>query len=280
MSFVIIYYTFFEIYFNINVKCPKNYAIIFKNRKGIFMSKRIIEITVDSVLSAKNAELGGASRIELCQDLALGGTSPSYGLIKAVMKDCSLPMVVLVRPRSGDFFYDDYEFDSMLYDIEMLKDVGVKEVITGALDADGNIDVKKMEAVKKVFGEEGVCIHRAFDMCRDLDKAYETATKLGIKRILTSGGKDSAIAGIDCLARLNALEGPDILAGAGVNAANALSFKERGIRQLHLSAKTSVPSAMRYKKDDVSMGTKSKGNEFDKLIADVEKIKEIVAVFS
>ncbi len=244
------------------------------------MSKRIIEITVDSVLSAKNAELGGASRIELCQDLALGGTSPSYGLIKAVMKECSLPMVVLIRPRSGDFFYDDYEFDSMLYDIAMLKDLGVEEVITGALDADGNIDIKKMEAVKKVFGEEGLCMHRAFDMCRDLDEAYETAAKLGIKRVLTSGGKETAIEGIDSLARLNSLDGPDILAGAGVNAGNALAFKDRGISQLHLSAKTAIPSAMRYKKDDVSMGTKSKGNEFDKIIADIDKIKEIVSVFS
>ncbi len=239
----------------------------------------VVEITVDSVKSAVNAELGGADRVELCQDLALGGTTPSYGLLKGVISDCNLPIVPIVRPRSGDFLYDSYEFEAMLYDVEMMKELGIKQIITGILTKSGKLDVPKMERLISHFYEDGVCLHRAFDMCADLEKTYEVAKKMGIQRILTSGGKRNAVDGIDNLKLLNELDGPVIVAGCGINSSNVQVFRENGIRQIHTSAKTLVKSKMTYVKDDVVMGGSTKGEEYSKYIAGIDAVKEVVNMF-
>ncbi len=240
----------------------------------------IVEVSVDSVRSALNAEKAGADRIELCQDLLLGGTSPSYGLVKAVMNSSNIPIAVLIRPRAGDFYYDRYEFDSMLYDIEMLKELGVKEIVTGALEKDGRLDVPKMEKIIQIFGTDGVALHRAFDMCNDLEYNYKLASELGIKRILTSGGKNTALEGLVMLKKLNDMEGAQILAGCGVNPDNARKFRQAGINQIHLSAKKRVASAMEYFNPDVAMGDKSGDSEYDIFVSDHDTIKEVIKEFT
>ncbi len=240
----------------------------------------IVEVSVDSVRSAINAEKAGADRIELCQDLLLGGTTPSYGLVKAVMNSSNLPIAVLVRPRAGDFYYDRYEFDSMLYDIEMLKDFGIKEIVTGVLEKDGKLDLAKMEKIIQVFGSDGVALHRAFDMCNDLEYNYKLASEIGIKRILTSGGKNTALEGLEMLKKLNELDGADILAGCGVNPSNARRFREAGLSQIHLSAKKRVPSEMEYFNPDVAMGAKSGDSEYDIFVSDYDTIKQVIKEFA
>ncbi len=244
------------------------------------MNDYIVEVTVDSLDSAINAKNAGASRIEICADLSLGGTTASYGLLNAIIKNCDMPMLPIIRARAGDFLYSEYEYEAMLYDVEMMKDLGFKEIITGFLTLDGELDIARTTKVIELFDTGDVCLHRAFDMTRDLQKSFEIATKLGIKRILTSGGKDKAIDGIDVLSSLNKQGGADILAGSGVNISNVDEFKKAGIRQVHFSARGAVPSEMKYIKEGVAMGVGTKGHEYDKYVAKSSLIKELVEKFT
>ena len=210
---------------------------------------RLLEIASNSVASALAAQQGGADRIELFDNLAEGGTTPSQGSIAVARDRLRIPLFVLIRPRPGDFLYTALEAEIMLRDIAYCRALGCDGVVIGALDADGGIDMPLCRELVSAAGPLGITFHRAFDAARDLPAALERIVTLGCQRILSSGGQASALAGVDVLAGLVAQAGDRIalMAGAGITAANVMEVAERsGCVELHASAKTTQPSAMRH----------------------------------
>jgi len=205
--------------------------------------RRVLEIASNSVASALAAQQGGADRIELFDNLAEGGTTPSQGSIAVARDRVQIPLFVLIRPRPGDFLYTGLEAEIMLRDIAHCRALGCDGVVIGALDADGGIDVTLCRELL------GITFHRAFDAARDLTAALEQIVTLGCQRILSSGGQASGLAGADVLAALVAQAGDRIsmMAGAGITPANVVEIAERsGCVELHASAKATQRSAMRH----------------------------------
>ncbi|MEN5264047.1 copper homeostasis protein CutC [Stenotrophomonas sp. TWI587] len=211
--------------------------------------RRVLEIASNSVASALAAQQGGADRIELFDNLAEGGTTPSQGSIAVARDRLQIPLFVLIRPRPGDFLYTALETEVMLRDIAYCRALGCDGVVIGALEADGGIDTVLCGELVSAAGPLGITFHRAFDAARDLPEALEQIVALGCQRILSSGGQASALAGADTLAALVAQAGDRIamMAGAGITAANIMEVAERsGCIELHASAKATQRSAMRH----------------------------------
>lgn len=224
------------------------------------MKNYILECCVDSVESAINAKSGGASRIELCSNLIIGGTTPDIALVGEIRKHTDIRIHALIRPRFGDFCYSKYEMEIMKSQIRALKEAGVEGVVIGVLDEDGNLDIPKMQELLQEADGLSVTLHRAFDMCRDPFQALDEAIQLGINTILTSGQKQSAWEGRELLNELiEKADGRiDIMAGAGIGA----SIIEKlipvtGGTSYHMSGKVTLDSPMKYRKSDVSMGLPS-----------------------
>ena len=224
------------------------------------MRDYILECCVDSVESAINAANGGASRLELCSNLVIGGTTPDVALVKEIRKYTDIRIHALIRPRFGDFCYSTHEMEIMKSQIRDLKAAGVEGVVIGVLDEDGNLNLPAMREL--MVEAEGllVTLHRAFDMCRDPYVALEDAIALGVNTILTSGQKQSAWEGRKLLkALIEKADGRiDIMAGAGIGAAviEKLIPETRGT-SYHMSGKVTLDSPMRYRKEEVSMGLPS-----------------------
>ncbi|BEP29070.1 copper homeostasis protein CutC [Helicovermis profundi] len=236
-----------------------------------------IEICVDRVSSGVIAEKAGATRLELCQDLSIGGTTPSFGLVKETLENVNIPVVLMIRPRAGDFCYDDYEFSCMLNDIELFKELNIEGFVIGILKADGSIDAKRMKLAIESAPNKDFIFHRAFDMSNNLDNSLEISKELGIKRILTGGGKQRAIDGIGVLEKLTKKsEDVIIMAGSGINLDNISKFKEINISEIHLSGKHFTQSKMQFRKKNISMGSVSKESEYLIEEASLEKIVKIV----
>lgn len=224
------------------------------------MKSYILECCVDSVESAINAAKGGASRLELCSNLVIGGTTPDVALVKEIRKYTDIRIHALIRPRFGDFCYTEHEMEIMKSQIRALKEAGVQGVVIGVLDVDGNLDTSKMKELLQEIDGLSVTLHRAFDMCRDPYQALEESIVLGIHTILTSGQKQSAWEGRELLAELvQKAEGRiDIMAGAGIGASviEKLIPVTKGT-SYHMSGKVTLDSPMKYRKQDVSMGLPS-----------------------
>lgn len=153
------------------------------------MQSFILEICVDSVESAVAAERGGATRLELCQNLMIGGTTPGIKLFEAVREETHIPIQVLIRPRFGDFCYTDYEWRIMKEEIRMFRDRGADGIVIGMLKPDGILDRDRMEALLEERGGMSVTLHRAFDVCKEPMETLAVAKTMGIQTILTSGQK-------------------------------------------------------------------------------------------
>lgn len=222
------------------------------------MENYVLEVCVDSVESAMAAAKGGATRLELCANLIIGGTTPSFALFEAVRAAVEIPINVLIRPRFGDFLYTDAEYDIMCREIEYFAQNGANAVVIGALKADGTLDSEKMRGMISSAKGCRVTMHRAFDVCSDPFDALEEAIALGVDTILTSGQKANARAGRELIAQLlQRAEGrADILIGGGVNAAVVEVFRRECplARAFHLSGKTVLDSGMVYRNAEVSMG--------------------------
>ncbi len=209
----------------------------------------LIEICVDGIESALAAQRGGADRVELCSALSLGGLTPSRGMIEQSISRLSIPVNVLIRPRSGDFLFSDAEFDVMKTDVYSAKMAGAAGIVTGILHADATVDISRMKELIEICGDLPITFHRAFDMTINKHEALEQIISLGCKRILTSGGCKSATEGSALIAALvqQAADRIIIIAGAGINERNFLELNEAtGCTEYHLSASVLNKSNMIY----------------------------------
>ncbi|MEJ1098264.1 MULTISPECIES: copper homeostasis protein CutC [unclassified Pseudoxanthomonas] len=209
----------------------------------------VLEIAANSLASALAAQEGGASRIELCSALELGGLTPSPGQVALVRDKLSIPVYVLIRPRAGDFAYAEEEHATMLADIAHCAAAGCDGVVVGALTADGDVDVTRCRELVSAANGIDVTFHRAIDVCRDPAAALEAIIGLGCARVLSSGGAASAMEGSANLRRLieHAAGRIEIMPGAGIGAGNiAALMAATGAREFHASAKRALPPRMRF----------------------------------
>lgn len=219
--------------------------------------KMILEACVDSVESAIAAQQGGADRLELCSNLIIGGTTPSMALYQEVIRNVSIPIHILIRPRFGDFLYSDHEFNVMCREVRAFKQEGAKGIVIGMLLQDGKLDLDRMRELMKCAAGMSVTLHRAFDMSADLMESLNDAVGLGIATILTSGGEESASQGLEMLRELNreASGRIQIMAGAGLNAESITKLhKLTEICVFHMSGKEVMDSKMRFRNGRINMG--------------------------
>ncbi|WAC61979.1 copper homeostasis protein CutC [Pseudoxanthomonas sp. SL93] len=208
-----------------------------------------LEIAAGSLGSALAAQAAGADRVELCEGLSSGGTTPSYGTLALAREHMRIPLFVLVRPRAGDFLYDARDTEAMLRDIEMCVRLGCDGVVIGALQADGGIDLPLCERLVAAAGSLQVTFHRAFDAARDQAQALEQVIALGCQRVLTSGGQATAMEGADRIAALvrQAAGRVTVMPGAGIDAGNVAALATlTGAREFHASAKAARVSSMAF----------------------------------
>ncbi|MGX5689133.1 copper homeostasis protein CutC [Arcticibacter tournemirensis] len=202
-----------------------------------------LEICANSIESALAAESGGADRIELCDNMSEGGTTPSYGTIKRCKDLLSIPVFPIIRARGGDFVYTEEEFEVMKTDVQMCKDLGCEGVVIGILKGDGNIDVDRCSELIALARPMQVTFHRAFDCCIDMKKGLEDIISLGCARVLTSGGAVHAYEGMDVIKDLVEQAGGRIIvmAGSGVNHNNVKAvIVQSGVKEIHSTAKTVI----------------------------------------
>ncbi len=233
----------------------------------------LLEICCYSAACALTAQRHGADRIELCAAPKEGGLTPSLGVLKRVRQTVTIPVHPIVRPRGGDFCYDDEEFSAMLEDIAVMRELGFPGLVTGVLDENGNVDVPRMQLIMQAAKGMAVTFHRAFDMCADAHQAADVLGQLGVARILTSGQQSSAQKGLSLITELNARSGaPIIMAGAGVRASNLDDFLDAGIREVHSSAGQLIPSPMRYRNTGLSMSADTSADEYSRYSVDGDAV--------
>ncbi|MFT5846409.1 copper homeostasis protein CutC [Psychroserpens sp.] len=198
----------------------------------------LLEICANSYQSAKNAQTAGAKRIELCSELSIGGITPSYGLIKQVIEELDIETFVLIRPRSGNFYYSDTEFEIIKNNIKICKDLGCHGIVSGVLNEDKTIDIKRTQELIGLSKPLPFTFHRAFDVVPNPEDALEQLIKLGVLRILTSGQHPKAIDGLEHLKALKvqAKNRITLLVGSGINSQNAKLFKDADFEEIHASA--------------------------------------------
>ncbi|ERL26723.1 MULTISPECIES: copper homeostasis protein CutC [unclassified Leptotrichia] len=250
------------------------------------MKKYTLEICVDSVKSAINAERGKATRLELCSNLIIGGTTPTKSLFEEVKKNVNIPINVLIRPRFGDFLYSDYEVNIIKNEIKMFKKLGVDGIVVGILTKNGEIDLDNMKKFIEGAQDIPITFHRAFDVCREPLKAFYQLQELGIQNILTSGQSQDCLRGKKLLKELvkistkNSKNKTEILVGAGLNIENIDEIVNfTGATNFHFSGKRIKQSSMEYRKENVNMGLKE-FSEFEILETDENLVKEVADYLS
>jgi copper homeostasis protein len=228
-----------------------------------------LEICANSYQSAINAQKAGADRIELCSELSIGGITPSYGLLKKVSENITIPVHILIRPRSGNFQYSETEFSLMKENIKICKELGFKGIVSGVLNPDNTIDIGRTKELIAVSKPLSFTFHRAFDCIENSKKALEILIDLKIECILTSGKQDKAEEGIELLKELQLLAKKNIviLPGSGINASNAHIFRDTGFHQIHSSASKIIAT-----KKSMFFG------EITQTVSDRANIKEILKV--
>ncbi len=168
------------------------------------------EVCVESFSEAKNAVAGGATRIELCENLAVGGTTPSYGTIKLCKERLNVPLMVMIRPRGGDFTYSADELEVMIEDIKTCKELGVEGVVLGLLDDSLKIELERTRQLVALARPMKVTFHKAIDRVYDLLEAVSLLKEIGVDSILSSGGKETALEGASTINRMIELGSPNL----------------------------------------------------------------------
>ena len=186
----------------------------------------IIEVCAESYEYAVKAEKAGADRIELCKDLHLDGLTPDYESSKRTIDKLDIPVFILIRPRGGDFIYSHEEFELMKRDILKFKKMGCKGIVSGVLNDDNTIDIKKTKELVELSRPLEFTFHRAFDKVNNPLNEIENLIELGIDRVLTSGQKEKAIDGLVLLKQLNSISKNriKIMPGSGINKSNIVNF--------------------------------------------------------
>ncbi len=208
-----------------------------------------LEICANSLTSALAAQNGGAYRVELCDNLKEGGTTPSFAHIALARKYLTIKLYPIIRPRGGDFLYSDLEIEIMKTDIEQCRHLGCDGVVFGILKKDGQVDKERCRELKQAAGNLGTTFHRAFDRCRDPFQALEEIIEMGFERILTSGLEISAIKGASLISKLikQANNRIIIMPGAGIRPDNLKQLMQlTGASEYHTSAKSIVKSKMLF----------------------------------
>lgn len=240
----------------------------------------VIEVAVDSVAGALAAAAAGASRLELCQGLELGGLTPSLGLLEAVKAAVRVPVFAMVRPRAGDFLYERAEFAVMLRDVAALRAAGADGIVSGALAADGELDRERLRELRAATGAAPFTCHRAFDLCGDARRALDVLIDLGVPRVLTSGQASDAPTGAPVIRTLvqHAADRVMVMAGAGVRDTNVRALVDAsGVREVHLSASCHVPSGMVFRRAGVPMAATPPRDEYVRRATDGEQVARVVA---
>ena len=238
-----------------------------------------LEICVDSAISALNAQSAGADRIELCDNLGEGGTTPGYGMIISARNNLSIGIHVLIRPRGGDFLYSDTEYDIMRRDIELCGENGIDGIVTGILLPDGTIDVERTARLIEFAYPMTATFHRAFDMCADPVRGLEDVIATGASRLLTSGQQNKALDAVELIRQLviQAGERLIVMPGGGIDETNAAQIiTATKAKELHLTGRMEIDSEMIFRRQSISMGSLPGNPEFKRKIADPEKIKKII----
>lgn len=237
------------------------------------------EICVDSIDGVHAAENGGGNRIELCDNLLEGGTTPSYGMIRTAVETLSIPVNVIIRPRGGDFCYSQHEFTAMRYDVETAKELGANGVVIGILKEDGTIDVGRTRELVEVARPLSVTFHRAFDMSRDPFQALEELIELGIDRVLTSGQEVSVLEGLDTIKALVKQAGERIVVmpGGDITERNIGKIAgPSGAKEFHFAAMSRVESQMSYRNHRPFMGGALRPPEFCRMDTDAQRVAGVI----
>ena len=227
----------------------------------------VLEICCTSQESAEIAAAGGADRIELCDNLFEGGTTPSAGMIQAINDKVDISLYVIIRPRGGDFVYSADEFMIMQEDINHCQKIGIDGIVSGLLLANGDVDVERTNQLVELSGKMDFTFHRAFDLVRDPEQALQDVICTGAARILTSGLQNNVVEGREMLKNLVELAEGNIriMAGGGLKSANIGEIISSGCREYHTTAKTWVNSTSNYQ-----TGVKMNG------LADIPEDKRMV----
>ena len=196
----------------------------------------LLEVCVETMPEALQAVAAGAGRLELCASMVESGTTPSIGLVEAVLVQVQVPVFVMIRPRGGDFTFDDHELDVMRRDIDAVKRAGAHGIVSGVLEHGGAIDRDATKSLVESAAPLPFTFHRAFDLAPQLEPALAVLRSIGVRRVLTSGGASTAIVGADAIARLARQTGETmtLIAGGGVRAAHVAELIEvSGVDEVH-----------------------------------------------
>ena len=235
-----------------------------------------VEIVVFNLEAAMRAQEGGADRIELCDNPAEGGTTPSAGIIELVRQNLSIDVYVMIRPRGGDFFYSNYDFHAMKRDILQSQRLSVDGVVFGILNPDGTIDKKRCQELIARARPLKVTCHRAFDMTRDPFEALEDCIDAGFDRVLTSGQEAQAVKGTDIIRQLvqKAAGRISIMAGSGVNEETVEEIvATTGVSEIHFSAAAFRDSGMEYYNEKITAMGSERGAEYKIRTVDPARVR-------
>ena len=239
----------------------------------------IFEICVDSVEGVRAARAAGATRVELCASLLEGGITPSRGMIRQARTVPGIKLHVIIRPRGGDFLFNDAEFAAMASDIETAKAEGADGVVIGQLTADGFVDVAHTRELMTLARPMAVTFHRAFDMTPDPFAALETLVDLGIDGILTSGQEASVLEGLPMIAELVKRAGDRIviIPGGGITPRNVDRIVAAARpKEIHFAALELEAGGMRFRRNHVFMGGELRPPEYDRLTTSEATIRSVI----
>jgi len=239
----------------------------------------LCEICVDSVAGVRAAGAAGAARVELCSALLEGGLTPSRGMIRRARAE-GVKLHVIIRPRGGDFLFDEDEFAIMRGDIETAKAEGADGVVIGALTAAGEIDATRARELISLARPLSVTFHRAFDMTPDPLEALETLVDLGVDRVLTSGQEASVLEGLPLIAELVERAGDRIVVmpGGGITPRNVARIVAAAKpKEIHFAALETAASGMQFRREHVFMGGELRPPEYDRPVTSSHAIQAVMA---
>lgn len=236
-----------------------------------------LEICANSFISALAAQNGGAHRVELCENMAEGGTTPSYAQIKFCKEKLDIEVWPIIRPRGGDFLYTDLEFNLMKEDIKICKSLSCDGIVIGILKPNGEIDIIRCAELIELAKPMPVAFHRAFDMSNNLSEALEDLINLGVVRVLTSGAANTALDGVEVIEGLvkQAQNRIEIMPGAGINPKNVSQIlSTTGATNIHSSARVNVASKMEFRNPITKMGNET--DEYRYQQTSTELVKQLM----